>query len=147
MKISTILVLLLAAAASLSGQSNPGDEGGRILAFESAWGHALEAKDAKAIDSILDTTFVAVDFDGSIANKRQYLAGIKAPGYQASQAVNEQATVNVYGDAAVVIGIFRIKGTEKGKPYLRRERFTDTWIKRGQSWQCVASQVTLIAAK
>ena len=55
--------------------------------------------------------------------------------------------MQVYGNAAVVVGIFRIKGTEKGKPYVHRERFTDTWIKYDQTWKCVASQSTLIAAK
>jgi len=64
-----------------------------------------------------------------------------------SQAVTEQSSVQVYGDAAVVVGIFRIKGTEKGKPYVHRERFVDTWIKTNGTWQCVASTSTLITAK
>ena len=37
-------------------------------------------------------------------------------------------TVHLYGNAAVVTGAYRDKGTEKGKPFLRRGRFTDTWI-------------------
>jgi hypothetical protein len=40
-----------------------------------------------------------------------------------------------------------VKGTEKGKPYARRERFIDTWVHRGDNWVCVATQVTLIAAR
>jgi ketosteroid isomerase-like protein len=55
--------------------------------------------------------------------------------------------VQVYGDVAVVVGVFRIKGTEKGKPYVRRERFVDTWIKLNGAWQCVATTSTLITAK
>jgi hypothetical protein len=38
--------------------------------------------------------------------KRQFLAGIKAPGYYPSQAVTEQSTVEVYDDSAVVVGVF-----------------------------------------
>jgi len=53
----------------------------------------------------------------------------------------------MYGEAAVVNGIFRVKGVEKGKTYVHRERFADTWIKQNQTWQCVASQATLIAGK
>jgi hypothetical protein len=46
-----------------------------------------------------------------------------------------------------VVGIFRVKGAEKGKQYVHRERFVDTWIKMNGTWQCVASTGTLIAGK
>jgi ketosteroid isomerase-like protein len=61
--------------------------------------------------------------------------------------VTEQSDVQVYGNAAVVVGILRVTGTEKGKPYVRRERFVDTWIKTDGTWQCVATTSTLITAK
>lgn len=66
--------------------------------------------------------------------------------YKPSQAVTEESNVQVYGNAGVVVGIFRVKGVEKGKPYVHRERFVDTWIKTNGTWQCVASTGTLIAA-
>jgi len=40
-----------------------------------------------------------------------------------------------------------VKGMEKGKPYVHRERFVDTWIKTKGTWQCVATTGTLITAK
>lgn len=140
-------VLLLSVAFSLA-QMSTSDEGGRVLALETAWNHALESKDANALDMLLANTMVSVDIDGSIATKSEFLASIKAPSYQPSQAVTEQSTVQVYGgNAAVVVGIFRIKGTDKGKAYVRRERFVDTWIKTNGSWQCVATTSALIPAK
>jgi ketosteroid isomerase-like protein len=96
---------------------------------------------------VLANTFVSVDVDGSVASKSEFLASIKAPDYQPSQAVTEQSSVQVYGDAAVVIGVFRIKGTQKGKPFVRRERFVDTWIKMGGTWQCVVTTSTSMTAK
>jgi hypothetical protein len=53
-------------------------------------------------------------------------------------------TAHIYGDSAVVTGIYREKGMNKGKPYLRRGRFTDTWVNQNGTWVCVASQSTLI---
>jgi ketosteroid isomerase-like protein len=145
---------LIAIAATLSifaivsaSAQNASDEGGRVLGLETAWNHAIEAKDTKALDQLLASTFVAVEIDGSVSSKSEFLASIRAPEYQPSQAVNEQINVQVYGNSAVVVGIFRIKGVEKGKPYLHRERFIDTWIKHDQGWQCVASSATLITAK
>ena len=143
---SALALVLLACGASLA-QNTASDEGGRVLGLENAWNHAIESKDTKALDMLLASTFIAVEIDGSISSKSEFLASIKDPGYKPSQAVNEQVNVQVYGDAAIVVGIFRIKGIEKGKPYVHRERFTDTWIKHDQTWQCVASQSTLIPAK
>lgn len=144
---ATFVVFLAVASIAASGQTTTSDEGGRVLALETAWGHAIELKDTKALDQMLASTFVAVEIDGTLSNKAEFLAGIKAPDYQPSQAVNEQISVQVYGNAAVVAGIFRVKGTEKGKSYVHRERFVDTWIKQNQTWQCVASTATLITAK
>jgi ketosteroid isomerase-like protein len=118
--------LLLGVALAVAQQKSIDDEGGRVLAFENTWNHALEAKDAKALDMILANTFVSIDIDGSVSSKSEFLASIKAPDYQPSQAVTEQSSVQVYGNAAVVVGTFRVKGTEKGKPYVHRERFVDT---------------------
>lgn len=140
-------LFLLSAALTGAGQNLVSEDGGWILGLEKAWNHALEAKDAKALDMILADTFVSVEIDGSIYSKSDFLASIKSPDYQPSQAVTEQSNVQVYGNAGVVIGIFRVKGTEKGKPYVHRERFVDTWIKTNGTWQCVASTGTLIAAK
>jgi ketosteroid isomerase-like protein len=139
--------LLIIASIPGFAQNSASDEGGRILGLETAWNHAVESKDTKALDMLLANTFVAVEIDGGVYSKSEFLASIKAPEYQPSQAVNEQMNVQVYGNAAVVVGIFRIKGVEKGKPYVHRERFTDTWIKRDQGWVCVASQATLITTK
>jgi ketosteroid isomerase-like protein len=142
-----VAMLLFFVTSAAAQQSSMSDEGGRVLALESAWNHALEAKDSKALDMLLANTFVSIDIDGSISSKSEFLASIKSPDYQPSQAVTEQSSVQVYGDVAVVVGVFRIKGTEKGKPYVHRERFVDTWIKLNGAWQCVATTSTLITAK
>jgi len=144
---STLAILLLCGAAAAGQQNSASDEGGRVLALENAWNHALEEKDTKALGMLLANTFLSVDIDGSVASKSEFLASIKAPDYQPSQAVTEQSTVQVYGDAAVVVGVFRVKGMEKGKAYMHRERFVDTWIKLNGNWQCVATTSTLMTAK
>ena len=42
--------------------------------------------------------------------------------------------VHVYGNSAVVTGTYRERGTEKGNAYLRRGRFTDTWVYQDNTW-------------
>jgi len=117
----------------------------KILALENAWNLAEEHKDVSALDSLLDPTLVYIDYDGSIMDKAQFIASIKAPALHPEQIVNESMTAHVYGDSAVVTGVYREKGERSGKPYLRRGRFTDTWVFVRGTWVCVASQSTLIA--
>jgi|ERR1700687_3773190 ketosteroid isomerase-like protein len=121
------------------------DEEGRILALETAWNHAEESKDAAALDQLLASSLAYIDYDGSLMNKGEFLASIKQESLHPTQITNEGMTAQVYGEAAVVTGIYREKGTLKGKAYQRRGRFTDTWVKQKGTWQCVASQSTLIS--
>ena len=51
-------------------------------------------------------------------------------------------TVHVFGNTAISTGVFRAKGVEKGKSYVRRERFVDTWIFKNGKWVCVATNAT-----
>jgi hypothetical protein len=140
--------ILFCAACGLAGaQDTPSTSAGqtRILALENAWNLAEEHKDAKALDGLLAGTLVYIDYDGSIMDKAQFMASVKIPSLHPEQIVNESMTAHIYGDAAVVTGVYREKGVNKGKPYLRHGRFTDTWINQSGTWVCVSSQSTLIS--
>ena len=141
----SFLVLLGLSVAGAGQASNEVDATQtRILALENAWNQAEENKDIKALDALLDSTLVYIDFDGTMMDKAQFIASVKAPSLHPEQIVNESMTAHVYRDSAVVTGIYREKGEKNGKPYLRRGRFTDTWVFRDGTWVCVASQSTLI---
>jgi len=77
-------------------------------------------------------------------DKTQYLASVQSQTMQPERSVSEAMNVHLYGAAAVVEGIYRETGEKNGKPYTLRERFSDTWIRRNESWECVASHSTLI---
>jgi ketosteroid isomerase-like protein len=138
------LVLLMSSALIIAQESKPSGEEGHLRALESAWNHAEQSKDAAALNQLLADTFVYVDYDGTLMNKKQFLSSTANDEVQNEQINNEGMTIQVYGDAAVVNGSYRDKGLEKGKPFSRHGRFTDTWIYRNGTWQCVASQSTLI---
>jgi ketosteroid isomerase-like protein len=142
-----LLTLLLAAAFGLAAQNdaNRKDEEGRLIGLEQAWNHAEQEKNVKALSQLLDSSLVYIDYDGSLMNKAEFLSSVNAQPLHVDQLTNESMAAHVYGDAAVVTGIYREKGTNKGKPFSRRGRFTDTWIKQGGDWLCVASQSTLFS--
>ena len=138
---------LFIATIAMSQQRGASREEGQVLALETAWNHAIEVKDTKAIDMLLTDNMVALDDDGAFSTKSEYLAGIKSPDFQPSQAVNESNHVTLYGDAAVAVGVFRIKAVEKGKPYVRRERTIDTWVKANGTWKCAVAVASLIPSE
>jgi ketosteroid isomerase-like protein len=142
--VAGVLLLVLSSIVFAQHGSNTDAEQTRILALENAWNRAEEHKDVKALDGLLADNLVYIDYDGSFMDKAQFMASVKAPSLHPEQIVNESMTAHIYGDSAVVTGIYREKGMNKGKPYLRRGRFTDTWVNQNGTWVCVASQSTLI---
>jgi hypothetical protein len=137
-----MLVLAVVCLASLRGRSQDSDTtaASRIIALENAWSRAAEVKDLRALDTLLDNSFIYVDVDGRSMTKTEVLADVKASNIR--QFVTEGMTAHLYGNAAIVTGTVKMKGVENGKPFLRRERFTDTWVYRNGAWACVASQTT-----
>lgn len=119
----------------------------QIRQLERAWNQAEAHHDVGAVTAIVADTLTYIDFDGSIMNKAEYLRDVTKTSYQADHLYDEGLKVVVYGNAAVVSGIYRETGTSKGKSYIHRVRFTDTWIKQNGVWRCAASQNTLIPNK
>jgi len=115
----------------------------QIRQLEHAWNEAEARHDPVTVTNIVADTLVYIDFDVSVMNKAEYIPDVTKTSYQADHLYNEGLTVTVYGNAAVVNGIYRETGTSKGKSYLHHVRFTDTWTKQNNVWHCVASPSTL----
>jgi hypothetical protein len=145
--ILSISSILVAACLAVSAQdtSKPSDAESRILLLENAWNKAEQRRDTRALDQLLAGTLAYTDYDGTFYTKAQFLESVKNEDQTIEQLANEQVNVHAYESSAVVTGIYREKGTVRGKAYLRRGRFTDTWVKQNGSWLCVASQSTLIS--
>lgn len=138
---------LAAFAFDARGQNSTSDESGHILALETAWNHALEGKDTAALEMLLAKDMVVLDSDGALMRRAAFLAGIKPPDYQPGQVVNEKINVQMFGDTAVVSGVYREKKIENGKATTHRASFVDTWVKQNDTWKCVASTAVTIPAK
>jgi ketosteroid isomerase-like protein len=128
----------------MQGRAKASDEETQIIQLERSWNQAEMARDGGALASLVDDTLVYVDYDGSIMNKAEYLRSVANPTSSPDHLYDEGMKVHVYTNAGVASGIYRETGTSKGKPYTRRARFTDTWVKQGGQWKCVASQSTLV---
>ena len=81
MRVTNAAFLFLAISLAAVAQNRPAldPEQTRILTLETAWNRAEEQKDAKALDGLLDSTLLYIDYDGTLMNKAQFLASVKAP--------------------------------------------------------------------
>jgi ketosteroid isomerase-like protein len=101
-----------------------------------------KSADHRALNRILDDRIVLINDDGTVQTKAEFLASVKKTTGQEQQVAPESMSVHVFGNTAISTGLFRAKGVEAGKPYIRRERFVDTWIYRNGTWVCVATNAT-----
>jgi ketosteroid isomerase-like protein len=141
--LAALAALLFSVAPVHQDKSVSADEI-QIKQLERAWNQAEAKQEVKEVSALLADTLAYTDYDGSFMNKSEYMKWVAAPEQKADHLYDEGSNVKVYGDAAVVTGIYRESGTNKGKPYVIRSRYTDTWIKRDGVWLCVASHSTLI---
>lgn len=146
-----VSILLIATVCGFCGRiSAQGDSDtaiqSTITALEQSWSDALKTRDIKAIDAILDNRVLLVNDDGSVQTKADFLAGVKQnfslPTAQQLQIVSFSLSIKMFGRTAVAIGDMRVKGVEHGKPYLRRDRFLDTWKYHNGAWTIIGTQAT-----
>jgi ketosteroid isomerase-like protein len=136
-----VLVSMATVLVWAQGDADPGVQS-KIIALEKVWNQAYKLGDVRALDSLLDDRVVLINDDGTVQTKAEFLAGIKPSKSQEQQVAPESMSVQVFGSTAVATGVFRAKGIEGGKPYLRRERFVDTWVYQGGGWVCIATDAT-----
>jgi ketosteroid isomerase-like protein len=139
-----LLALIILCSTTAFAQATDSGNRQSIIALEHAWDQALERGDIKALSAIFDSSMLYIDYDGHLLTKAEYLLRVKTNNLHLQQVVTDQMDVQMFGNTAIVIGLYKIKGMEKGKPYAHRGRFMDTWILIGRNWTCVASTATPI---
>jgi ketosteroid isomerase-like protein len=115
----------------------------KVIAMENAWNQAEQNNDAAAVQLLLADDFVMTAGEGDLYNKAQIVASIRDKSYQPEALQSSNMVVHAHGNTAVVTGAYYEKGTDKGKPWERRGRFTDTWMFMDNRWQCVASHFSV----
>ena len=115
----------------------------KVIAMENAWNQAELTNDGPAVQLLLADDFVMTTAEGTLYNKAQIVASVRDKSYQPEALQSSDMVVHAHGTTAVVTGAYYEKGVDKGKPWERRGRFTDTWIFTNGRWQCVASQFSV----
>ena len=141
------VLVILAAMASPAAQPRPVRSDQEVLIqLERDWDAAFHRKDVAFIAGILADEFIVTYGDGTRGDKARELALVAAFNQQVDSSSQEDFTVKVYRDTAVVWFTQRLVGPVQGKPVEIRNRYMDVFVMRDGRWQCVASQSTKVTA-
>jgi hypothetical protein len=146
-----MIPLAIAAAAILAG-SRPGAADSCASAPRSAagarlteqrWVDALERHDLRALDCIIDDSFIDTNWRGERIDKREMLAGVAKrppPTLRLSDV-----DVVLLGEVAIVRGVNAERNSD---PNLTGSvRFTDVFAYRGRAWRAISGQESVIQGR
>ena len=136
------VLLVLGWFGQAAAQSDPRES--KLVVLERLWNEAQVNRDSASLDALVAERFVNTEYDGEVSDKTKFLSDIKDPLFKPTAATIQSVKVNLFGETAVITGVYRTKGTYQGKPYDHLGRFTDTWIAENGKWQCVASHTSLL---
>jgi uncharacterized protein (TIGR02246 family) len=127
----------------LPGSTASGEDEQALFQLERDWAAAGLKKDTAVVDKFLASEFVA-NFDGRTQNKKQLLAEMKANPAKIESAVNTDMKATVFGNTAVVHGLYVEKSTTSGKDTSQELRYTEVYVKRDGLWQCITQYITKV---
>ena len=139
-------VVATAGAVTVSASQRPPVESDQqiLVELERGWNEAFYRKDVAFIENILADEFMATYDDGSRGDKARELALTAEFNQQVESAIQDEFTVRVYGDTAVVWFTLRLVGIRQGQRVEVTFRYTDVWVLRDGRWRCVSTQSTKV---
>ncbi len=116
-----------------------------LIELERGWNDAFYRNDVAFIENLLADEIIITYDDGNRGDKARELELAAEFNQQVLSATQEDFTVRVYRDTAVVWFTLRVVGIRQGERAEIALRYTDVWIQRDGRWQCVSSQSTRLS--
>jgi ketosteroid isomerase-like protein len=110
-----------------------------VLQLEDGWAAAVVRKDSATFERLLADGFVYTEND-RMESRSDVLHDVVAGSDTVRAAHNETMQVHCFGTTAVVTGWLVLEGSGADGAFLRRYRFTDTWVRQSGRWRIVAAQ-------
>lgn len=151
MRYAATIVAVCLATALWSGVANsqpassvPADSAAvaAVNARDDLYTKGSQQQDSKLLASVWADSFIDTNGTGKVRNKQQMLAltaAAKKSGEKILSISISDRRTQVYGNAAVVTGMYTTQVRESGQTQTAKGRFTDVWVKQGHAWNCVAA--------
>ena len=118
-----------------------------LIELEKSWNQAFYNKDLTFIESILADEFISTYEDGTRADKKKELALSAAFDQAVESAVQDDFTIRIFGDTAVVWFTLHLVGIKQGQRAELTLSYTDVWVLRDGNWRCVSAHSTRVTSK
>lgn len=141
------LAIACAVTAASAQQAPVESDQQTLIRLEQGWNEAFYRKNLPFIENILADEFIATYDDGSRGDKAKELALAASFSQELQSAIQEDFTVKVYRDTAVVWFTLRLIGTRQGQKTELVLSYTDVWVMRDGRWQCVSTHSTRMLPK
>ena len=145
---AAILMLTPPAHAQQSHWASPNDKTAQyMINMERKWAEGVCA-DNGVVTALLADDFQGTSTNGALFSKSDELKDEKGP-RTAHDCGLDEAKVHFFGDSvAIVYGREHAVGKDKSQPRAKVcQVWTDTWLKRGDKWQIIASQDNRVECK
>jgi ketosteroid isomerase-like protein len=136
------MLLLIAFALQSCTPKDP--DARTLLQLEDGWASAVVRRDSATFERLLDPGFVYTEND-RLESRADVLHDVIHGTDTVTAAHNEEMLVHCFGTTAVVTGWLVLEGRGPGGTFVRRYRFTDTWMRRNGRWRIVAAEDYLAA--
>ena len=135
------MLLLVSAYAQQSHWASADDKTAKyIIEMEQKWAEGV------CVDNGVVAGLLAEDFQGTSTQGARFTKADELKDEKGARTAHDcgldEAKVRFFGDSmAIVYGSEHAVGKEKSQPNARVcQVWTDTWLKRGGTWQIIASQ-------
>lgn len=115
-----------------------GDDLATLAQLNAAYVASVQTGDVKRFEELLSEDFRCSNPDGSITDKKGFLAQTALP-VTIRGLEPHQVEIRLFGDVAIIHAQTQYR-TSHGEP--RHGRYTDVWVKQGGTWRCVTAHVT-----
>jgi hypothetical protein len=115
-----------------------------VLNANKAVYQAILQENAAVLETLLGNEYVLVNNDGNLVD-RETLIGAFRDGYVTIEsAENLNDVAKLYGDIALVKGLWKSKGSVQGTGFENTNYYTALYNKRNGNWKAVSMQFTLV---
>ena len=105
---------------------------------------AFLQENAATLETLLGNEYVLVNNDGNLVD-REMLIGAFRDGYvKIDSAETRNDVTKLYGDVALVKGLWKSKGSVQGAGFDHTNYYTVVYSKRNGGWKAVSMQFTLV---
>jgi ketosteroid isomerase-like protein len=131
--------MLLLVALALQSCTPKDPDVRALLQLEDGWASAVVRRDSATFQRLLDPEFVYTEND-RLESRADVLHDVVHGTDTVTAAHNEDMVVHCFGTTAVVTGWLVLEGRGPSGTFVRRYRFTDTWMRRNGRWRIVAAE-------